>query len=220
MSVASATWGVVALFAVAAPGHQQFWPHPGTTESTQQTLSTAYCTGHAPTTSSIPGVHTKTIPAYRDSMVTRTTERTWETSRTIRAAVLRDILRGRLAPDPDPHGLRLRGARIAGRLDLENLTTGVAVSLSDCLLSDGLVARDATLPALVLSGCRLEHPTQPPLVTDRFTTTALFLDRAVIMADCETGAVRLLGAHLSWAARAGEAPAPWALPVERIEHGW
>jgi hypothetical protein len=28
--------------------------------------------------------------------------RSWDNSRTIRAAVLRDILRGRLAPDPDP----------------------------------------------------------------------------------------------------------------------
>ncbi len=34
--------------------------------------------------------------------------RAWDSSQTIRAAVLRDILRGRLAPDPDPHGLRLR----------------------------------------------------------------------------------------------------------------
>jgi hypothetical protein len=29
--------------------------------------------------------------------------------------VIRDILRGRLAADPDPHGLRLRGVRITGR---------------------------------------------------------------------------------------------------------
>ena len=90
--------------------------------------------------------------------------RSWDSSRTVGAAVLRDILRGRLAPDPDPHGLRLRGARIAGQLDLENLTTGVGVELSDCLLGEGLVARDATLPALVLSGCRLEHPAESPLV--------------------------------------------------------
>jgi hypothetical protein len=40
---------------------------------------------------------------------------------------------------------------------LDNLTTSVAVELYDCLLGEGLVARDATLPALVLSGCRLER---------------------------------------------------------------
>jgi hypothetical protein len=80
--------------------------------------------------------------------------RAWDSSRIVRAAVLRDILRGRLAPDPDPRGLQLRGARIAGRLDLERLTTGVSVELFDCLLGEGLVARDATLTFLTLSGCR------------------------------------------------------------------
>jgi hypothetical protein len=122
--------------------------------------------------------------------------RAWDSSRTIQAAVLRDILRGRLAPEPDPHGLRLRGARIAGRLDLENLTTGVGMELSDCLLGEGVVAHDATLPFLTLSGCRLEHPTEPALAADRLTTALLLLDRAVIIAVCETGAVRLLGGHL------------------------
>jgi hypothetical protein len=122
--------------------------------------------------------------------------RSWDSSRTVRAVVLRDILRGRLVPDPDPHGLLLRGARIAGRLDLENLITGVGIELGDCLLDEGLVARDATLPALVLSGCRLEHPSQPPLLADRLTVTSLWLNRAVITANCEIGAVRLPGAHL------------------------
>jgi hypothetical protein len=122
--------------------------------------------------------------------------RSWDSTRTIRAAVLRDILRGRLAPDPDPHGLRLRGARIAGRLDLENLTTSVWVGLYDCLLGEGLDARGATLPGLVLSGCRLEDPSQPPLAADLLTAAMLVLDRAVITAACEAGAVRLGGAHL------------------------
>jgi hypothetical protein len=44
--------------------------------------------------------------------------------------------------------------------------------------------------------CRLEHPSQPPLTADRLTTSLLGLDRAVITADCEAGAVRLVGAHL------------------------
>jgi hypothetical protein len=122
--------------------------------------------------------------------------RAWDGSRTIRAAVLRDILRGRLAPDPDPHGLRLHGALIAGQLDLENLTTNVGVELSDCLLGEGLVARDATLPALVLSGCRLEHPAESPLDAERLTAAVLFLDQAVITAACGTGAVLLVGGHL------------------------
>jgi hypothetical protein len=34
--------------------------------------------------------------------------RSWGEDRTCRATVIRDILRGRFASDPDPHGLRLR----------------------------------------------------------------------------------------------------------------
>src|ERR1700746_4031260 len=49
--------------------------------------------------------------------------RLWDDSGTCPAEVIRDILRGRLVADPDPHGVRLRGARISGRLDLEDLTT-------------------------------------------------------------------------------------------------
>jgi len=86
-----------------------------------------------------------------DEPVDEAAMRTWDSSRTIRAAVVRDILRGRLATDPDPHGLRLRGARIAGQLDLENLTTGVGVGLVDCLLGErpGRPRRAAALSQLV-----------------------------------------------------------------------
>jgi hypothetical protein len=122
--------------------------------------------------------------------------RTWDSAQTIRATVLRDILRGRLAPDPDPHGIRLRGARITGRLDLEYLTTSVAVELRDCLLDEGLVASSAKLPALVLAGCRLEHPALPPLEAQELTTSVLLLDGAVIVAACEIGGLRVADAHL------------------------
>ena len=43
--------------------------------------------------------------------------RSWGDAQTCRASVIRDILRGRLTPGPDPRGVRLRGARISGRLD-------------------------------------------------------------------------------------------------------
>jgi hypothetical protein len=131
-----------------------------------------------------------------DEPINEAAMRSWDNSRTIRAWVVRDILRGRLAEDPDPHGLRLRGVRIAGQLDLENVISGVGVQLDDCLLDEGVVARDAKLPLLSLSGCRLEHPSQPPLDADRLTAAVLSLDRAVIAANCVDGAVRLAGAHL------------------------
>ena len=111
--------------------------------------------------------------AAEDEEIDEAAMRSWGKSRACRASVIRDILRGRLAADPDPHGLRLRGARITGRLDLEDLTTDLDFELSDCLLEDGLIARDARLFTLILTGCHLEHPTEPPLEVDRLTCSLL-----------------------------------------------
>src|SRR5262249_57980113 len=95
--------------------------------------------------------------------------RSWGKARTCHATVIRDILRGRLAADPDPHGLRLRGAKITGRLDLQDLATNVWLELRDCLLEEGVLARRARLAGLVLEGCQIGHRTEPPLDGARLT---------------------------------------------------
>ena len=121
-------------------------------------------------------------------------------SRTCRAAVIRDILRGRHAADPDPRGLRLRGARITGRLDLANLTTEVHLELTDCLLEEGVLAREARMASIGLRGCRLEHAAQPPLDADGLACSALYLSGATIIGHApgreHGGAVRLRGARI------------------------
>jgi hypothetical protein len=122
--------------------------------------------------------------------------RSWGESRTCRASVIRDILRGRLGADPDPHGLRLRGARISGRLDLENLATGVNLELSDCLLEDGILARDARMARITLNGCQIEHPAEPPLDVERLTCSVLSLEGARIVARSDAGAINLVGARI------------------------
>jgi hypothetical protein len=121
--------------------------------------------------------------------------RSWGDDRTCRAAVIRDILCGRLAPDPDPHGLRLRGARISGQLDLEHLSTDVNLELRDCLLKDGVLARDAQLASVRLTQCRIEQRAGPPLDAARLTCRVLDLRRARIVGQAE-GAVNLIGAHI------------------------
>jgi hypothetical protein len=128
--------------------------------------------------------------------------RSWDENHTIRAWVLRDILRGRHVPDPDPHGLRLRGARIIGRLDLANLTTNLAVELADCLLLGGLDATNANLTYLGLDGCRLEHSAEPALAARWLTVTAgLSIRRAVISSgDAGKDAVTRGGAAGGWIA--------------------
>ena len=131
-----------------------------------------------------------------DEAVDAAAMRSWGESRTCRATVIRDILRGRLAADPDPHGLRLRGARISGRLDLENLTTEVSLELRDCLLEEGVLARDARLASVSLAGCQLEHPDEPPLYAEGLTCGVLDLSRARVIGHADAGAVRLLGANI------------------------
>jgi hypothetical protein len=120
----------------------------------------------------------------------------WGKSRTCRASVIRDILRGRLAAEPDPHGLRLRGAKITGRLDLENLVTDVNLELGDCFLEEGIIAQDARLASLVLTRCRLQHPAEPPLSADRLTTSVLILSMTKIIGHASAGAVHLIGARI------------------------
>ena len=122
--------------------------------------------------------------------------RSWGDSRTCRAFVIRDILRGRLAADPDPHGLRLRGARITSRLDLESLTTDVNLELKDCLLEEGVLARGARLASVVLAGCHIEHPAESPLDGADLTCSALDLAEARVIGHSHGGAVHLFNARI------------------------
>ena len=134
--------------------------------------------------------------AAEDEAVDEAAMRSWSDPRTCRATVIREILRGRLAADPDPHGLRLRGARIAGRLDLENLTTDVNLELKDCYLEEGVLARNAHLTSVLLGGCQIEHPAEPPLDATRLNCSVLVLDGARVIGHAEDGAVLLSGAHI------------------------
>ena len=81
----------------------------------------------------------------------------WDSRHVIAAQDIRELLRGRIVTDPDPRGLRLRGACIRGRLDLDHVTTTVKLTLVDCLLEEGITAQAAHLPGLSLRRCRLSH---------------------------------------------------------------
>jgi hypothetical protein len=78
----------------------------------------------------------------------------WGPDREVRAEVVRDILLGRTDSPADPRGIRLRGARIVGRLDLDGLRSEVWFSLHDCDLPEPIRMRGADLPLLDLDGCR------------------------------------------------------------------
>ena len=139
----------------------------------------------------------KKLDLAEGEAVDKDTMRSWGKSRTCKASVLRDIMLGRLAADPDPHGLRLRGARIAGQLDLENLVTDVWLELEDCLLEEGVVARDARLPGLWLTGCQIEHPDESPLDGDGLSCVLLGLTGSTVIGHVGGGAISLLAAHIT-----------------------
>lgn len=128
--------------------------------------------------------------------------RSWE-GRAVSARVIRDLVLGRLAPTPDPHGLRLHGARVTGRLDLENVTSAVPVELLGCLLDEGVNARDADLPALVLRECRVGHPSEPPVDAEGLATRAFALELSEVRARSPRGAVVLAHARLGRASLVG-----------------
>jgi len=79
----------------------------------------------------------------------------WGADRSIRATVIRDILRGKLASDSDPRGIELRGARIDGYLDLRHIPAAVPLSLETCYLASGADFSYAELKSVDLSHCRI-----------------------------------------------------------------
>ncbi|MBQ0902425.1 hypothetical protein [Micromonospora sp. U21] len=134
-----------------------------------------------------------------DGPVDEAAMRSWGDDRTISASVIRELVRGRLVGDPDPHGLRLRGARIAGRIDLENITSELALELRDCLLPSGVNVRNARLSAVALTGCRIEQAAGSPdaeLDATRCAASTLALDRSRASADAVAGTIRLAAARV------------------------
>src|SRR5512135_2781192 len=89
----------------------------------------------------------------------------WGAARTIRAQLLYQLLtgRGNLCCDddhgavPTPRAVRVRGARVVGRLDLEAATLCSALHLDACFLDcpEPVTLREATAPVVRLTACRL-----------------------------------------------------------------
>jgi hypothetical protein len=85
-----------------------------------------------------------------------TAMQSWGEERTVRAAVLRDLLVGSQWP-VHAKGVRLRGVKIGGLLDLEGATLRCPLSLVSCYLdADDPVCLDhATASRIALIGCQL-----------------------------------------------------------------
>jgi hypothetical protein len=105
--------------------------------------------------------------------------------------VIRDILRGRLAADPDPRGVQLRGAHVEGRLDLAHVSSALPLALGSCLLDRGVDVSYADLGPLRLEGCRIEHPSVPAFNGFQLRTPDLVLTDATVVGSGAFGAVNL-----------------------------
>jgi hypothetical protein len=79
----------------------------------------------------------------------------WGGERTVRAAVLRHLLIGQDWPT-DARGVRLRGIRISGPLDLQAATLHCPLQMDSCILDAQLVYLDqAAATVLTITGCHL-----------------------------------------------------------------
>jgi hypothetical protein len=113
------------------------------------------------------------VPTTQHGLLDADVMWSWGSDHIVPADAVRDLLLGRTISDPDPHGIRLRGARIRGRLDLDLVSTNVALALTDCLLEEGVDANEAQLAALCLHRCRLYGATRPAFSGDEMRVQTL-----------------------------------------------
>lgn len=111
----------------------------------------------------------------------------WGARRTVPAALLADLLTRGDGP-AQPRALRLAGARITGRLDLEAAHLACPVLLWGCWFEEPVALTEATVPALRLPGCHL-----PALDAEQLTTRGNVELRHGFHA---RGEVNLGGAHI------------------------
>ncbi|MFI7209391.1 hypothetical protein [Micromonospora aurantiaca (nom. illeg.)] len=121
----------------------------------------------------------------------------WDGSRAVPAEAIRQILIGGQQPKTDPLGLRIRGACVSGRLDLDNVRSEVSLELTDCYLPAGLAARNASLPAVTLANCRVEGGNSPALdLAGGHLDKGLTVVRCLVLADAWCGAMTMDGLHV------------------------
>lgn len=123
---------------------------------------------------------------------------------TVRGAFLRELMLGRHG-EPDPRGIRLRGARISGELDLSYINTTTGLFLVSCYLDQEIQLRDTHLPRLVLRWTAIPtlfgdglHMDGSVFLDKGFTATARDRDAAVRLNNAHIrGTLNLAGAQLA-----------------------
>jgi hypothetical protein len=89
-------------------------------------------------------------------------------------------------------GVRIHGAWIRGRLDLDGIDCAAGLRLTGCRLDQPLTLRDATVPWLVLEECVL-----PALWADRARIGTLTIKNSLVSGKYADGALRLGGVRVT-----------------------
>jgi hypothetical protein len=111
----------------------------------------------------------------------------------IRAELLRELLLKRCDKPLDPRGVRLRGARVTGTLDLSHVKAAVGMELRGCRFDHPVLLEGAHLPWLTLTGSCV-----PILDGDGLQVDGdMLLEEVRATGHGERGLVRLVGAHIA-----------------------
>ena len=120
-----------------------------------------------------------------DQHITKNLVDGWGIRHDISADSIRNVLRGKylIRGEVDARGIRIRGARIVGRLDLADIESRIPVELTNCYIPDGIHGTACHLARLNLSHSIIE--------SSAADTTTLSLDDARI-----DGQLKLTGTTL------------------------
>jgi hypothetical protein len=80
----------------------------------------------------------------------------WPTERTLTSAfIVKLCVESNIVPSPFPRGIRIKGARITGELDLSNATIAGLLRLEHCRIESGISLRDSTTKLVNFAGSRV-----------------------------------------------------------------
>jgi hypothetical protein len=123
----------------------------------------------------------------------------WGKERTVSAAVLRDLLVGGPWPPVHAKGVRLRGVRISGLLDLEGATLRCPLSLDSCYFDEAVCLDHVTASRVMLTGCQLAGLTASMLTARQIDLSRSTLRTGPLLLMCAdiTGDLICSGAQLN-----------------------
>ncbi|MHA6802736.1 hypothetical protein [Salinifilum ghardaiensis] len=116
----------------------------------------------------------------------------------VRAAAIRNLLCGKDSAEVDPRGVRLRGARVIGDLDLTDVRAEAPLVLHECEHDEEITLDRAHLPHLDLGGSRFLRLSADGLVCEHDLLMRSIRAEGLVLESADiTGVLSLGGSELS-----------------------